>query len=128
MLRLGEDAVYGPNLNDRAEVHDRNAVGEVAHHIKVVADKHVGEAVLLAEVRKKVENLALNRYVECGDRLIEHDKLWVECERSRNAHALSLATREFVWVTDRILRREADQLKRLVHALAALRGVSDVVR
>jgi hypothetical protein len=33
-----------------------------------------------------------------------------------------------VWVTDRILRRETDQLKRLVHALTALRGASDVVR
>ena len=52
MLRLGEDAVYRPNLNDRAEVHNCNAVGEVAHHIKVVADEHVGEAVLLAEVCK----------------------------------------------------------------------------
>ena len=93
-----------------------------------MADEHVGEAVLLAEVCKKVEHLALNGNVKRGDRLIEHDKLGVEGERSRDSYALSLSTGEFVWVTDRILRRESDQLKRLVHALAALRGASDVVR
>ena len=50
MLRLGEDVIHRARLHHLTEIHHRDAIGEVANHIKVMADEHVGEPLLRAEV------------------------------------------------------------------------------
>ena len=64
MLRLGEDSVYRPDLNDLAEIHHSDAIREVAHDIEVVADEEVGQPLLVAQIGEQVQYLALNGDVE----------------------------------------------------------------
>ena len=47
MARLGEQAALGRQLDDLAEIHDGDPVGDVAHHGEVVGDEEVGEAELV---------------------------------------------------------------------------------
>ena len=64
MLRLGEDSVYRPDLNDLAQIHHSDAIREVAHDIKVVADEEVGQPLLVPQIGEQVQYLALNGNVE----------------------------------------------------------------
>jgi len=70
VLGLGEHAINRAKLNDLSEIHDRNPVSEVANDVKVVANEHIGEAMLIPKVGKQVKNLALNRNIKRGDWLV----------------------------------------------------------
>ena len=71
------------NLDDLAEVHDPDLVGDVADHGQVVGDEHVGEAQPVLQVFEQVDDLSLDRHVEGGHGLVEDDQLGVEGERAR---------------------------------------------
>ena len=57
------------HLDDLAEIHDRDAVGHAADHVEIVADHQDGEPELL-QVGEQVEQVALDRDVEAGGRLV----------------------------------------------------------
>jgi hypothetical protein len=59
------------DLAEVAEVHDHDAIAHEAHHIEVVRDEHVGQAEIVLEVEKKIENLRLDRLVQCRDCFVE---------------------------------------------------------
>ena len=62
-------------LDDRAEVHHRDAVADVADHAEVVGDEQVGQAELALQVREQVEDLRLDRHVERRHRLVADHQL-----------------------------------------------------
>ena len=45
MLRVVEDRVDRPLLDDPAELHDGDLVGDLGHHAHVVGDEHHRHAV-----------------------------------------------------------------------------------
>ncbi len=104
------------HLDDAAEVHDRDPVGDVADHGQVVRDEDVGEAELALEVLQQVQDLRLHRDVERRDRLVADDQLRLERERARDADPLALAARELVRVAVVVLGVEADALEQLLDA------------
>src|SRR5207245_1408655 len=77
-LRVGVDRLDiqllpGRYLNQLAEVHDRDAVGYVAHDREVVSDEHVAETEAVLEVVEQVDDLRLDRNIQRRDRLVEKD-------------------------------------------------------
>ena len=108
MRRLLVDLVPRPDLDDLAEVHDGDAVGDVAHDRQIVRDEEVRQAEAALQLLEQVDDLRPDRHVERRHRLVEHDQLRVERERARDADALALAARELVRVAVRVLRREPD--------------------
>ena len=120
MRRLLVDLVLRPDLDDLAEVHDGDAVGDVADDRQVVRDEDVRQAEVALERLEQVHDLRADRDVERGHRLVEDDQLRVERERARDADALALAARELVREPVRMLGREADGAQQLVDALLAL--------
>ena len=54
-------------------------------------DEKVGQVEFLLQVLEQVDDLRLNRNVECRDRLVANDELGVQRERSRDPNALTLA-------------------------------------
>ena len=127
VLRFGKDAIHWANLNDLSEVHHSDAIREVADDIKVMADEEVGEPLLVPKVGQQVKYLALNRNVECGDRLIENDEFRINGEGAGDADALALAAREFVRIARRIVWIEADKVEHLAHTLLAGGMVAELV-
>ena len=76
--------------------------------------------VLVLQVVEQVDHLRLDRDVERGHRLVGDDQLRVQRERARDADALTLPARELVRVAVEVMRREADDVQQLEHALPDL--------
>jgi hypothetical protein len=60
----------GP-LDDRAEVHDRDVVGDLPDDGEVVRDEEVGESETLAQVLEQVDDTRLDGHIERRDGLVE---------------------------------------------------------
>ena len=83
-------------LDDAAEIHHRDAVGDVLHHREVVRDEDIGEPEPPLQVAQQIEDLRADRDVERRDRLVADDQLRLDRERARDGDALALAAGEFV--------------------------------
>ena len=118
--RPGEQLVGRRDLDDPAEVHHGDPVGDVADDREVVGDEDVGEVELLLQVDEQVQHLRLDRDVEGRDRLVGDDELRLQHERPGEADALPLAAAELVRVAAGRLRRHADALEHLVHDAVAV--------
>ena len=96
MHRQRADALGRPDLDDLAEVHHRDPVGDLAHHRQVVGDEHVGQPELVLEVLHQVDDLRAHRDVERGDGLVGDHQLRASARargRSRCAGAGRRRTR-----------------------------------
>jgi hypothetical protein len=125
-LRVGVDRAVVKllgrrKLDDLAEVHDRDAVGDMPDDAEIVGDEDIGQRELVLQVVEQVHDLRLNRDVECRDGLVGHDQPGVERERARHADALALTARELVRIAIVVLGREADDVHQLLHAFLRFR-------
>ena len=109
------------DLDDLAEVHHRDAVGDVPHHRQVVRDEHVAQAELVAQVVEQVDDAGLDRHVQRRHRLVQDEQARVQRERAGDADALPLAAGELVRVARGVLGVEPDQCHQLAHARRAAR-------
>ena len=75
MLRMLVDRLAVADLDDAAEVHDRDPVGDLADHREVVRDEDVGQVEVRLQVAQQVQHLRLDRDVERRDRLVADDQL-----------------------------------------------------
>ena len=90
MARVGEHLLGGSHLDDPAEVHHGQAVGDVPRQAEVVRDDQSGKSEFVAQPQQQREDLAAYRCVEGCDGLVgdEHDRL--EHQRTGDDHALAL--------------------------------------
>ena len=63
-LRVGvrwspQDRGNRSDLDDSAEVHDRDAIGDPCYRTQIVRNEDVGEVVLLSQIGKKAQHLFL---------------------------------------------------------------------
>src|SRR5688572_10414017 len=61
--RAAQDLVTRADLDELAQVHDRDPVREDVDHRQVVTDEQAGELELLLEVLEQVQEPRLHRYV-----------------------------------------------------------------
>ena len=92
------DVVGRADLDELAEVHDADRVGQVLDDGEVVRDDDVGQLVHPLQLAHQVEDLRLDRDVECRDGLVGDDQLRVQRERPGQPDALALPARELVRV------------------------------
>ena len=79
-------------LDYLAQVHDRDAIGDMFDHRQVVRDEQVREVVLPLKLAEEVEYLRLDRDIQCRHSLVADDEFGLESKRSRYAYALPLPT------------------------------------
>ena len=127
MLRVVEDLVERPLLDDAAGVHDDDAVGDVRDHAEVVGDQDDPGPGLGAELPELVEDLRLDRHVERGRRLVGDQQLRRARQRHRDHHALAHSAGELVRVGPQAVRgaRDPDALHQLDGAVHRL-GLGDL--
>ena len=121
MHRLAIEPVPIRQLDYPAEVHDRDAVGDMSNHSQIMADKQVGEAQPALQLLKQIDDLRLDRNVQRGDGLVANDQLRVQRKRAGNADALPLSAREFVRIPVGVAFAEPDRLHELANPLEPLR-------
>ena len=71
MFRSVEDFVYGALLNDLAVEHHNDPI----RHLGMTAmscDKHDGHAEFRLKIFNQIQNLRLDRYIECRRRFIRN--------------------------------------------------------
>src|SRR5438270_7639461 len=120
------DVVPRADFDDLAQVHDRHAIGDVAHDREVVGDEQVGQLQLVLQVLQQVDDASLNRHVEGGHRLVEYEEVGVEGQGAGDADALPLSPRELVGVAVGVLGVEAHEAHEFADALAPRASVAPV--
>lgn len=71
--RVAVQLLAGGNLHNFAEVHDDDTVADMLDHRQVMGNEQVGNAQLRLQVLQQVDDLRLNRNVQCRDRLVAED-------------------------------------------------------
>ncbi len=122
MLGVGVDLLGRPELDDPAQVHDRDPVAEELRGREVVGDVDVGEVELRLELDHQLQDLRPHAHVEHRDRLVGDQDVRAEDDRPGEHRALLLAAGEVgrVLVGELRRRREPDALERLGDQLLAL--------
>ena len=94
MARVPEDRFAIALLHDPPEVHDRDAVAQMAHDGQVVRDEHDRQTEPAAQVLEEPQDRGLHGDVEGGDRLVGDDHAGLHRERPGDGDPLSLAPGE----------------------------------
>src|SRR5918995_1459321 len=81
------------DLHDLAQIHHGHPVRDVLDHGEVVGYEDVGQVEFPLEVLQQVDDLRLDRDVECADRLVADDQARVERDGPRDPDPLPLAAR-----------------------------------
>ena len=124
---VGVDGVgrqlFGPGqLHDAALVDDGDAVGDVAHHGKIVGDEQVGDAAFLLQAAQQVQHLCTDGHIQCADGLIGNDELRLHDQRPGDTDALALSAGKFVRKAGSKFRQQAHVPQSLPYSLLPLGG------
>ena len=109
MERILEYLGRGRELDDTAEIHDRNSLRDVANHREIVADKNHRQAFARAEIRNKIENLRLHGNIERRDGLVGDNQFRFKGKASSDGDALTLTAGEFMGIFTHETRRKTDR-------------------
>src|SRR5262245_361269 len=113
MLWTGKERTLVGQLDDAAQVHDRDTVGNMLHDRQIMGNKDVGQAEILLQIGKQVDDLRLYGDVQGRYRLVAHDHVRLQGQRARNHQALSLSAREFVGETHHLVSPQSDLFEKL---------------
>ena len=115
VARPHEDLVGRALLDDRAQVHDRDAPRQVRDDRELMRDEEDRDARVAHEVLEQVEDLGLDRDIQGADRLVREDELGTggECASDRDALALAAGQLARPPVPDRL--RQAHAVEHLGH-------------
>ena len=105
------DVVGRTQFHELAEIHDGDAVADVAHHAEVVGDEQIGESELALQVGEQVQHVGLDRHVERRHDLVAHHELGPQGQHAGDVHALLLAARQLVRVALGELGAQADAVE-----------------
>jgi len=118
MQRVRED-LFGVSLLDYlSQIHHRNAIRDVLDHRKIVRDEQVRQIESLLKLAKEIQNLSLDRYIECRNCFIAHDEFRFERKRPGDADPLALTSGEFVRVTVGVFSAETNEIEQLGYAFS----------
>ena len=105
-------------LHDLAEIHDHDAIGQVAHHRQVMTDEQQRRALPPLNIEEQFGDRGLHRYIECGHGLIRHHQRRISGEGAGHADALFLSAGQLPRPTLGEISRQFDQVEELENALA----------
>ncbi len=97
-------------LHDGAEIHDDDAVGQVAHHREVVADEQQRGFEAVLNVGQQAGYRGLHRYIERRDRLVGDHHRRVAGEGAGDADALLLAAGQLTRFAEGEIARQFDEV------------------
>ena len=94
-------------LDDLPEVHHRDSVADVLHHIQVVSNKNIRKAELLLKIDEQIDHLCLDGDIQCRYRLIANDQFGMKGKGPGNSYPLALSSAEFMRISIDLFGAEA---------------------
>ena len=94
MARVGEDVARRALFDQAPGVEHADALAEAGHQAEVVGDQQDGRVNAAAQLFDQIEDLGLDRGVEPGGGLVEHQQVRVHGQRHGDDHTLLLAARK----------------------------------
>ena len=91
MTGRGEQRLGIRGLDNDAEIHHCDAVGDVFYDGKIVRDENVGEPKPVLQVAQQVQDLRADRHIQRRHRLVADDEFRFDRECAGNRDALALA-------------------------------------
>jgi hypothetical protein len=86
MLWIGQHLLGGADLDDAAQVHHRDPVGDVPGQPQVVVTTSTDRPRLLAQPEQQREDLAADRGVQRRDRLVGDEDAWLQRQGAGDHH------------------------------------------
>ena len=127
MGRGGKQLLRRANLHHLAEIHHQNAVRQPAHHVQIVADKHIGQRQRPLQFLQQLQYLGFHRFIQRRDGLVEDHQPGLHRQRAGDIHALALAAGERVRITvGKTFRFKADVRQQIAGVFAGLFGADAV--
>jgi hypothetical protein len=130
MRRIAKDIVRATLLDNAAKIHHDDAVGEMAHHMEIVADEQDRQTETLAQIREQIDDLSLDRDVERCNRLVGDNEVRIGRQGTCDGDALALASREFVGQAVRLLWAKPNLIEKGCYPLRPLSlgdGIGDPI-
>src|SRR4051794_14552383 len=115
------------HLDDLAKIHDSDPRRDVLDYGKIMADEHVSELELTAQIHEQVEDLRLHGDVEGRCRLVAHEDFGPHHQGARNRDALALTSREFAWIPVRETGRQPHAFQHIDGCAPPLRCIAHAV-
>jgi len=106
---VGGDKFGGAFFDELTVFKNGDLIADVFDDGEIVGNEKVGEVKFFLEVHQKVDDLGLNRDIECADRFVADDKLRFNGEGAGNTDTLALASAKFVGKAAGVGRVEADK-------------------
>ena len=98
MEGTGEELGRGRLLDHLPGVHHGDLVGQLGDQGQVVGDEEHRQVHVLAQLLQQLDDLGLDRHVECRRRLVGDEQARLAAERHGDHHPLAHASRELVRV------------------------------
>ncbi|TDD83625.1 hypothetical protein E1298_21005 [Actinomadura rubrisoli] len=118
MGRIAVHIVHGPDLQDAAEVHDGDTVGDAPDDRQIMGDEQVRQAETGAQLLQQVHDTGLHGHVQGRYWLVQEQQSRSQGERPGDAHALPLPAGQAMWVALRVDGLQTHQLQQLPDAVA----------
>ena len=96
MVQLREQRPAVREFHNFAQIHDRDAMGQVLHRRQIMTDEQQRQTELVLQIDKKIDDLCLDRNIQSRHRFIANDQIRARRQRPSDADPLPLATGEFV--------------------------------
>lgn len=106
---VGGDEFGGAFFDELTVFKNGDLIADVLNDCEVVGNEEISKVELFLEVHQKVDDLGLDRDIECTDRFVADDELRFDGEGAGNADTLALASAKFVGEAAGVGRVEADK-------------------
>ena len=111
--RIVENTFFRAVFYHIPKIHNPYFVGNMLDDGQIVRNEYVRKPKFLFQFFKHINDLRLNRYVECGNGFVANDEIGFQRKRAGYTDTLSLPARKFVRVTIEIMRLQSARLQHL---------------
>ena len=91
-----------------AQMHDPDPVGNIFDHGQVMGDKQIRCTQLFLNVFHQIDDLGLDGYIQCRNRLVSNNQLRIHDQSPGYADTLALTAGELVGIAVGLLSTQAD--------------------
>ena len=127
MARCAEQCCRGGLLDHLPQIHDRHLGGNVLYHRQVMADEHISQPELAAQIHQQIKDLRLYRDIKRRRGLITDNDFRLHHQRARNRHTLALTAGQLAGRMVGITGRQADTLEHFNRLTATLSSITNAV-